>query len=197
MAKIAWRIWSSIISAFAVITASPATNGKEIPIRYDAAKTIQSIQPIKSEKPLLFLQQTDSDNEFFAGHRSHRSHSSHSSHSSHRSGSYHRSHVSHTSHTSHYSASVVAPPVYTPAPSTEKTQEKVKVDEKTVNEKKASESANSIVIPKAKEYYVIFKNGNRFKTDSVWVNGDQVMFKLFGGIIGYPKTEVEKVIEAN
>lgn len=97
--KILWRIWSTILSAFTIATATPHAYSKDIDFQPTETKITQSLELKKSQKPLLFLKKKFAViGDYFAGHRSHRSHSSH------------RSHASHASHSSGYqSPSAITP----------------------------------------------------------------------------------------
>jgi len=102
--KIAFKIWSTIISAFALVSSHMPAHGSSARFKPQTTQVVYSFNIKRSKKPLLFLQKaqlTDSEGFMIAGHRSHSSHRSHYSH---------RSHSSHRSHYSHRSGSVYVPP---------------------------------------------------------------------------------------
>lgn len=184
--KIALRIWSVIISSFALF-------GMNVPsmsyaIGRDTPKAVKELSIKKSEKPKLFLKQAYGDYTMIAAHRSHRSHSSHRSHAS------HRSHYSHRSATPRASTSTPTSRPTTTISTTSTTtipviNEKHYTDNEKTNIPNASQATSTIIPVLTTSIHVkiprIFNSAETVKIERVTRDGqlgtaDGRYFKLEG-----------------
>lgn len=178
MARIALRIWSAIISTFAVMAVhSPANSAVA-----GASADLEGITAQRSKKPELFLERTATLSEPNINVAAHRSHSSHRSHASHASG---------YGTSSRTSAS--EPPSSSNTTDEPSSTSNNVVPSKSTNRVTPQAAANSGTTSRSGgEVKMLHLNiGSSLNCDYAWQDGDKVNILTNGKVLRFDASEVD------
>lgn len=179
MARIALRIWSAIISTFAVMAAHSPTNAAVA----EAGENLGVVIAQRSKKPELFLEKASTASEQSIVVAAHRSHSSHRSHASHRSGygavSQPRNNDTTTESTPTNTINSESSPTYkSVAPSNNTTNQGKEIHKQTSN------SSNTVS-------KIHLSSGGSLDCDFAWQEGDKINVLTKGKVLRFDATEVD------
>ncbi len=190
MAKIALRIWSAIMSTFAILVASSPANASTTPTTDLGGFTIQ-----RSKKPELFLEKASAAVEEKMVVAGHRSHASHSSHRSHYSGYGSSGGSNYSTNTPSYEPSSSADVNKTPSSgSSTPRSNTTTTGGRGANSSKAQKSISGP--EKSSSDWtnvnrIVLKYGGTLSCDYAWQDGDKINVLVNGKVLRFEATEID------